>query len=777
VSLLVILLPGMPAFGRRHAGTRVSSDFGGVNDQSSWELQTKIPATVDNISIMTEVVCPGGFSDPLVCGSQHLFLYQIPSGKDRLVVTFSGLSEFALATPPSNQPLSFGVLLCDPAPDPANYNMLCTQNVTAQQLAGMNIGWDAIGGDLVFTIPSIPMNDNLTLFVLEGPAADGTVPPLLPPAIHFGGAVVIPPGLTFGSQETGKVSTPQTVTVENSGDFSSNLNVSGLSTPTNFTTAGSCSALTPGENCALFVSFSPTATGSSSGNLNLTDDSPATSEAISLTGQGDTPGVTLSPSNLIYGSRDVGTQGAPASVAITNAPSNSQALQISDFVISTNPVTGQADFTETDNCTGAAIAPGSSCQAQISFFPSISGPISASIKITDNSSDGFHTIALQGNGTDPESAAADHDSLSFGNQFSGTASDKQMVTVTNAGLTALNVAAVTATAGFAISSENCSTSGPLSAGANCTLSVVFNPAQPGTYTGTVTIADDAVGGMLVLPLTGVALSPPPAAATPTFSLASGSYTSAQSVTISDTTPAAAIYFTADGTAPTPASTLYSGPITISASETLQAIATAAGLSPSAIATAQYKVNIPPPTFAISGTGVTVAPGATAGNASTITVSPMGGFTGSVTLSAAITSSPSGAVNLPTLSFGSTSPVVITGASPATATLTVTTTAPANIAVSKPWKPDGRWLTSSGAFLACILLFDIPMRRRGRRLTLVAFLLLVAFATGFVACGGGGGNPTTGITRSPGTTTGSYTITITGTAGSLTETGTATLVVN
>src|ERR1700690_3613156 len=79
-----------------------------------------------------------------------------------------------------------------------------------------------------------------------------------------------------------------------------------------------------------------------------------------------------------------------------------------------------------------------------------------------------------------------------------------------------------------------------------------------------------------------------------------------------------------------------------------------------------------PNLIITGTPVIVSPGATA--ASTITVTPGKTFTGRVDLTAAVTSSPAGAQDLPMLSFGSTSPVSITGASAGTAILTITTTA-------------------------------------------------------------------------------------------------------
>jgi len=79
----------------------------------------------------------------------------------------------------------------------------------------------------------------------------------------------------------------------------------------------------------------------------------------------------------------------------------------------------------------------------------------------------------------------------------------------------------------------------------------------------------------------------------------------------------------------------------------------------AYATGQASVTVTgPPGFTITGTAVTLTAGATTGNTSTITVTPSGGFTGSVALTAAVTSSPSGAVDPPTLSFGSTSSVNI-----------------------------------------------------------------------------------------------------------------------
>jgi hypothetical protein len=84
----------------------------------------------------------------------------------------------------------------------------------------------------------------------------------------------------------------------------------------------------------------------------------------------------------------------------------------------------------------------------------------------------------------------------------------------------------------------------------------------------------------------------PATAIPAFSPAAGTYSVAQSVTISDTTPGAVIYYTTDGTTPSTNSSVFSNPIVVSQSETLEAIATATGYSRSAVATAVYTFGVP-----------------------------------------------------------------------------------------------------------------------------------------------------------------------------------------
>jgi hypothetical protein len=108
-------------------------------------------------------------------------------------------------------------------------------------------------------------------------------------------------------------------------------------------------------------------------------------------------------------------------------------------------------------------------------------------------------------------------------------------------------------------------------------------------------------------LLGITVVAPPPAVTPLFSLASGTYTSKQTVAMSSATAGSTIYYTVNGSAPTTASLLYIGPISVGASVTIEAMATAPAYADSGLARADYVIQIPTgptiPSNAISETEV------------------------------------------------------------------------------------------------------------------------------------------------------------------------------
>ena len=204
----------------------------------------------------------------------------------------------------------------------------------------------------------------------------------------------------------------------------------------------------------------------------------------------------------------------------------------------------------------------------------------------------------------------------------------------------------------------------------------------------------------------------------------------------------------------------SAPITSSA-VTVTITGTSGSLS--ATTTVDLSITAEPGVAPGSGgtTSLTVTPGTTTGNTGTISVAGTNGFSGIVDLTCSVTTTLTGVSDMPTCSLNPTS-VTISGAAAQTSTLTVNTT-PASSAENQERRLF--WPSASGTTFAFVLLFVRP-RKRKDRVALIGLLLLFV-STGFIGCGGGsigGGGGGNG-----GTTPGAYTITVTGTSGSVSAT--------
>jgi hypothetical protein len=323
------------------------------------------------------------------------------------------------------------------------------------------------------------------------------------------------------------------------------------------------------------------------------------------------------------------------------------------------------------------------------------------------------------------------------------------------GSLAVGIDSITAT----YTPDSASSSTYTSSTGSATITVTQSASTP---TVNVTPAATSITTMQSLSVS-VAVSGGAGKPTPTgvVTLTSGNYTSAGTALSSG-----------GATITIPVGSLATGIDTVAATYTPDSSSSSTYTSSTGAAT--VTVSAPaPPGFAIAGTSVTLTAGASKNDTSTITVTPANGFTGSVALTAAITSGPGGAADPPTLSFGSTSPASIMGASAGSATLTISTTANTSAAFSYPASQGTPWYTFGSAAFACVLWFGfVPRRWAWRRLPGLV-LLLVAAGSAVVACG------TSGVSKkssNSGTTPGSYTVTVTGTSGSLTSTGTISLTV-
>jgi hypothetical protein len=326
-----------------------------------------------------------------------------------------------------------------------------------------------------------------------------------------------PTSLSFGSQQVGTSSSSKSLTLTNSGNAAltiSSIAVSG-SNAADFAQTNTCgSTLAAGASCSASVTFSPSATGSRSAGLTVTDNASGSPHTATLSGTGTSappppaPGVTLSPTSLSFGSQQIGTSSVPAPVTLTN--SGTAALTISGIAVSgTNP--GDFGWTTTCPTSPSTVPAGASCSVSVTFSPSATGSRSASLRITDDASGSPHTAALSGTGssTSPPPGPAvslTPGSLTFGTQAIATTSAAQSSTLKNTGSGPLTITSMSMTGSnptdFARTTTCPLSPSTLAAGASCTISATFTPSASGTRTASVSITDDASGSPHQLSLTG-----------------------------------------------------------------------------------------------------------------------------------------------------------------------------------------------------------------------------------------------------------------------------------
>jgi hypothetical protein len=260
--------------------------------------------------------------------------------------------------------------------------------------------------------------------------------------------------------------------------------------------------------------------------------------------------------------------------------------------------------------------------------------------------------------------------------------------------------------------------------------------------------------------------------TPTFSPDTGTYTSAQTVTISDATAGTTIYYTTNGTTPTTSSSVYSGAITVSASETLEAIAVETGYTNSTVGTGTYAIGTSgggtTGNFSIStsNTSASVNPGGSV--TYVLTVNPISPATA---LSSAVNLSVSG---LPTGATYTFSPGTIAKGA-GTTTVSFAVAVPQNeLATRSPAGIRVRFasriipLTLGFVFLPLGGMLRCTRKRLFRTISTLSLVLgIMAFVGGEEGCGA----------SLSGTLHQNYTLVVTGTSGTISNSVQVTLTVN
>jgi hypothetical protein len=202
-----------------------------------------------------------------------------------------------------------------------------------------------------------------------------------------------PTSLIFSTQAIGTTSAAKTVTLKNTG--TAILTITSMAiTGTNagdFAQTHSCaSSLATGASCKISVKFKPTASGTRTAALSISDNASGSPQKVSLSGLGTT--AKLSPTSLSFGSTGLGTTSLPKTVTLTNV--GKTALTITGIVISG---TNASDFRQTHTC-GSSLAAGANCSISVKFTPAVLGTRTATLSISDNAAGSPQKVALFGIG-------------------------------------------------------------------------------------------------------------------------------------------------------------------------------------------------------------------------------------------------------------------------------------------------------------------------------------------------------------------------------------------
>lgn len=207
------------------------------------------------------------------------------------------------------------------------------------------------------------------------------------------------------------------------------------------------------------------------------------------------PAFALTPDGLDFGGVLVGDVASPQVVTLQST--GQLPVEVTSITLGGDAV---GDYAQSSACVGT-FNPGATCEINVGFTPTTAGTRTATLVVVATGEAGSKSVTLTGVGA----AAAwwvDPTRLSFSRLRPGQ-SQALSVTVSNTGTLALPITAASVASGnldaFSIVSNNCVTT--LAIGAQCTITVRFQPPAKGRYNATL----DIVPG-LGLPTASVVLS-------------------------------------------------------------------------------------------------------------------------------------------------------------------------------------------------------------------------------------------------------------------------------
>lgn len=320
-----------------------------------------------------------------------------------------------------------------------------------------------------------------------------------------------PDSLVFEALQVGRMSPARVVEWSNAGADTvalTDLFVSGPAAADFVVAEDLCGGATlgPGESCSAAILFGPREAGLREAEIVADARELGSATAVVLLGQGIADSMVVMepavlvravPETLAFGEQPLGSPGGPLGVRLVN-----QRAGPVQFAVRLRGEQATGFHIALDRCSNEILRPGRACTVQVLFEPAAEGLVSGELILRDLNGPVLQSVPLSGTGVSAAPAAGESSasvprasldisvsppSLEFGVQTQGSTSQAREVRIKNEGAAnvvfrSLRVAGSDAGA-FRIVESDCG--GGLVPTRTCSLTIVFEPADPGARTARI----------------------------------------------------------------------------------------------------------------------------------------------------------------------------------------------------------------------------------------------------------------------------------------------------
>ena len=214
-----------------------------------------------------------------------------------------------------------------------------------------------------------------------------------PQTVPLSGTGVLPTTLmpataTYAAQAVGTTSAAKTFTLTNYQTVA--LTSIAISTTGDFAmSATTCTtSLAAKGKCTISVTFTPSATGTRTGTLSVSDSANNSPQTVTLSGAGILP-AALTPASATYPAQVVGKTSPAKTFTLTN----NQTVALTGIAISTT-----GDFAVSATTCTTSLSAKSKCMISVTFTPTQTGTRTGQLSVSDSASNSPQSSNLTGTG-------------------------------------------------------------------------------------------------------------------------------------------------------------------------------------------------------------------------------------------------------------------------------------------------------------------------------------------------------------------------------------------